>query len=106
MTRETAMETVQQMAQEFEPAAWTIAEAELNEQSWTALRAPVVDLIERGERALALAGATGGETWTAIRWDRSDAPVVLARAFGVVHRRLVAALDVPVPAAEAAGFAA
>lgn len=100
------MDTVEQMIQEFEQAAWTIAAAELDEQSWTALRTPVVDLLERGERALALAGGTGGENWTAIRWDRSDAPVVLARAFGVVHRRLVAALDVPVPAAEAPGFAA
>lgn len=100
------MDTVREMIQEFEQAAWTIAEADLDEQSWTTLRARVVDLIERGERALALAGGTGGETWTATRWGRADSPVLLARAFGMVHRRLVAALHVPVPAAETPGFAA
>lgn len=106
MTRETVMETVQQMVQEFEQAAWTIAEVDLDEQSWTTLRARVVDLIERGDRALALVGCTGGESWTAIRWERADRPVVLARTFGTVHRRLVAALDVPAPTAKGSGFAA
>lgn len=100
------MEMVREMIQEFEQAAWTIAEVELDEQSWMALRARVVDLIERGERAVGLVGGTGGETWTAIRWDRTDSPVVLARAFGAVHRRLAAALQVPMPAAEGPGFAA
>lgn len=106
MAREHTMEMVRKMIQEFEQAAWTIAGAELDEESWTTLRARVVALIERGDRALALVGCTGGETWTAIRWDVADSPVVLARAFGVVHRRLAAALDVPMPAAEGPGFAA
>lgn len=78
----------------------------LDGESWTTLRARVVGLIERGDPTLALVGCTGGETWTAIRWDGADSPVVLARAFALVHRRLDAALDVPVPAAEGSGFAA
>ena len=106
MTREHTMETVREMIQEFEQAAWTIARVELDEESWTTLRARVVGLIERGDRALALVGCTGGKTWTAIRWDGADSPVVLARAFGVVHRRLDAALEGPMPAADGRGFAA
>lgn len=77
----------------FDRAAWSIADSGLAHASWTELRRDVIDLIERGNAAVALVDGMYSDSWAAIRWDETDAPVVLTRAFGKVHRRLAAALD-------------
>jgi hypothetical protein len=71
---------------EFEQAAWEIADAGSDEERWSGLRRRVIDLIERGNVSIA---ATSAPAQTPIRWLETDAVVVLGRAFGVVHRRLV-----------------
>ena len=78
------------MLQEFDEAAWTIAEAGLDETPWTELRGRVVELIRRGTHTLTVAEGTASDGWGATPWAETDAPVVLARAFGMVHRRLAA----------------
>jgi hypothetical protein len=85
------METVRGMLQEFEDAAWSIAEAGLDEQPWTQLRGRVIELIQRGNRTVTLIERTYSDDWMAICWDETDTPVMLARAFGTVHRRLAGA---------------
>lgn len=83
-----AREPQQRLLDEFDRAADTIAEAGVNPASWARLRYEVVDLIARGNRALTNGGTRNDVDWSAIRWDETDAPVVLARAFSIVHRRL------------------
>ena len=83
-----ANEPHQRLLDEFERTAHTIADAGVDPASWAGLRYEVVDMIDRGNRALARGGTRNDVDWSEIRWDESDAPVVLARAFGVVHRRL------------------
>lgn len=100
-TGSTAAVTVQELLQEFEQVAWVIAGAKLDDTSWTQLRAQVVDLIQRGNTLL---GQNAGNGWTGAHWDQTDAVVMLARAFGVVHRRL-AALPEWAPAMEGTSVA-
>jgi hypothetical protein len=87
------METMRKLLDEFEQAARSIDEAGIYEASWTDLRARVIDLIQRGNRMVAHSAEPDNERWNAIQWDGTDAPVLIARAFGMVHRRLAAALD-------------
>ncbi len=98
------MEQVRDLVEQLDEAAWDIAQAELDEPSWTIRGARVAELINRAERLLALAERPG-DSGPAIRWERTDRPVVLARAFGTVHRRLVAMVELPLPA-PGSGFAA
>lgn len=56
----------------------------MDRASWS-----VIDLIHRGSRMLAVEGHN--RHLAAIRWNQADAPVLLARAFGTVHRELTAA---------------
>jgi hypothetical protein len=88
----TGMETMRTLVDEFEQTARSIGEAGLDEASWTHLRPRVIDLIQRGNRTVAPSAKTNRDRWTAIQWDGTDAPVLLARAFSKVHRRLAAAL--------------
>jgi hypothetical protein len=99
------MEKVRDLVEQLDEAAWDIAQAKLDEQSWTILGARVVELIDRAERMLAFADRPGGDAGPAICWARTDPPVVLARAFGTVHRRLVAMAQLPLPV-RGSGFAA
>lgn len=94
------METLRETVQEFEEVAWTITRAGLDERAWTTLRSWVVALIDRGQRVLARHDGADGETWSAMRWERTDSPALLARAFGTLHRRLAATLERPVPAGD------
>ena len=86
------METRRKLLNEFEQTARRIGKAGLDDASWTQIRRRVIDLIQRGNRTVALSETTGNDRWTAIQWDETDAPVLLARAFSVVHHRLAAAL--------------
>lgn len=74
---------------EFDQTAATLVEIDFDEESWTVLRGRVIDLIQRGSRMLAVEGHN--THLAAIHWSQTDAPVVLARAFGKVHRQLAAA---------------
>lgn len=78
---------MQELVDEFEHTAAILAEADLDEESWLRLRRRVVHLIERGSFL-----TTSGDLASA-HWDQTDPPVLLARAFGTIHTRLVAALD-------------
>lgn len=89
----TRQDVLQEALHEFDRVAWSIADAGFEEASWLPLRKYVIDLIERGNAAVALVDGAPSDSWTAIRWDETDAPVMLARAFGKAHRRLAAALD-------------
>lgn len=83
-----ANEPHQRLLDDFERTAHTIAHADVDPAVWAVLRYEVVDLIARGNRALTNGGTRNDVDWSAIRWDETDAPVVLARAFSVMHRRL------------------
>lgn len=87
---------VRELLHEFQQTAAILGQAELDDESWVALRRLVIDLIERGS---ALAPSSG---FAAIHWDETDCPVLLARAFGTVHTRLVAAGEQPAAARRAA----
>jgi hypothetical protein len=99
------METVEDLIQELDEAAWAIAQVDLADQSWTILEPRVLELIDRADRVLALGHRTGVDAGPAVRWARTDPPVVLARAFGLVHRRLAAMAGLTLPA-PASGVAA
>jgi hypothetical protein len=80
-----------EILQDFERTAAIVATTGLDEMSWTdVLRGQVVDQIHRGSRVLATIDGPGSERLATIRWSRTDAPVMLARGFARVHRRLVA----------------
>jgi hypothetical protein len=87
------MRTAEAVVQEFEDAAWHIAEVPPDEPCWDEeRRATVVMLIERGSRiAERLAGPAPNGAGS-IRWSESDSAVVLSRAFGRMHQRLVVAI--------------
>jgi len=87
------MRTAEAVLQEYEDAAWHIAEVPPDEPCWDEeRRATVVALIERGNRiADRLAGPASNGAGS-IRWSESDSPVVLSRAFGRMHQRLVVAI--------------
>lgn len=99
------MEKREELVEELDEAAWDVARVEVDDPSWTILGARVVELIARADAMLALGDRTGGDVGPAVRWDRTDPPVVLARALGTVHRRL-AAMAEPVPPAHGSDFAA
>jgi hypothetical protein len=78
---------------EYQRTAREAAATDLADQPWdaTRLRGRVVDLLERGGRALAAVGGSDASPWSAITWTDADPPVVLARALAIVHQRLAAA---------------
>jgi hypothetical protein len=87
------MRTAEAVLQEFEDAAWHIAEGLPDEPCWDEeRRATVVMLIERGNRIADRLAGPAPDGAGSIRWSESDSPVVLSRAFGRMHQRLVVAI--------------
>lgn len=89
------METAREMLQELDEAAWTIAEAGLDETGWMHMhmKRRVIDLTDGANRMVAILQNHGSGCWHPVRWDEGDPAVMLARAFGKAHRRLAAAVD-------------
>jgi hypothetical protein len=87
------VDVVVELLQEYQRTAREAAATDLTDQPWdtTPLRGRVVDLLERGGRALALMEGSDAHPWCAITWTEADPPVVLARALAIVHQRLAAA---------------
>jgi hypothetical protein len=87
------VDVVVELLQEYQRTAREAAAAELTDQPWdtTRLRKRVIDLLERGGRALALLEGSDASPWSAITWTEADPPVVLARALAILHQRLAAA---------------
>jgi hypothetical protein len=82
-----------ELLQEYQRTAREATATDLTDQPWdaTRLRGRVIDLLERGGRALALLEGSDASPSSAITWTEADPPVVLARALAIVHQRLAAA---------------
>jgi hypothetical protein len=87
------VDVVAELLQEYQRTAREAAASDLTRQAWdaTRLRGRVIDLLERGGRALADLEGSDAHPWSAIAWTDADPPVVLARALAIVHQRLAVA---------------
>jgi hypothetical protein len=87
------VESVVELLQEYERTAGEVAASDLSNQPWeaTQLRERVIEVLERGGRALAVVAGSDASPWSLITWTKADPPVALARALAVVHQRLSAA---------------
>jgi hypothetical protein len=87
------VDVVVELLQEYQRTAREAAATDLTDEPWdaTRLRGRVIDLLERGGRALALMEGSDANPWCAITWTEADPPVVLARALAIVHQRLATA---------------
>jgi hypothetical protein len=87
------VDVVVELLQECQRTAREAAASDLTDEPWdaTRLRGRVIDLLERGGRALAVLEGTDANQWSAITWTEADPPVVLARALAIAHQRLAAA---------------
>jgi hypothetical protein len=88
------MDGTAKLLEQIRKAARRAADIDLMDASWDAagLRDLVIDLLERGGRTLVAIGGPDAQTWNSMTWSDSDSPVVLARALGLAHRRLSAAV--------------
>jgi hypothetical protein len=87
------VDVVVELLQEYRRTAREATATDLTDGPWdaTRLRGRVIDLLERGGRALALLEGSDASPWSAITWTEADPPVVLARALAILHQRLAAA---------------
>jgi hypothetical protein len=87
------VDVVVELLQEYQRTAREAAATDLTDRPWNAtrLRGRVIDLLERGGRALAHLEGSDANPWSAITWTEADPPVVLARALAILHQRLAAA---------------
>lgn len=87
------MESVVELLQQFERTAREAAASDLSDHAWdaTQLRGRVIDLLDRGGRALAVVAGSDANPWSSINWTEADPPVALAPALAVAHQRLSAA---------------
>lgn len=84
------MDDTTELLEQIRQAARKAADIDLTDAAWgtTGLRDLVIDLLERGARALVAIGAPGAQAWSSMTWSDTDRPVVLARALEVARRRL------------------
>jgi hypothetical protein len=87
------VEVVVELLQEYQRTAREATATDVTDGPWdaTRLRGRVIDLLERGGRALALLEGSDASPWSAITWTEADPPVALARALAILHQRLAAA---------------
>jgi hypothetical protein len=90
---EKDMDMIVELLQEYQRTAQEAMATDLTDQDWdaTRLRGRVIDLLERGGRALAYVNGSNVSPWSAITWTKADPPVALARALGIAHQKLAVA---------------